>query len=327
MSFESKKPMRTWSHLAEQRKKPSEYDIVSRKLHYSTNNPDAPWELSPDCPMNLWYKKYRNASPLTHVNWDAFTDPDQLVYRTYNMLQDGQETHVQSLFDQFNEREHDQMIDEGWQYKLATCFAPLRYLFHCLQISSAYVQQMAPASTISNCCILQTADSLRWLTHTAYRTYELSLTYPDLGLGERERDLWENEPGWQGLRELMEKQLVAFDWAEAFVSLNLVVKPTIMEAVLKSLQAKARENNDTLLPLLIDSQLKDAERHNRWAKALVKHALENPENQAVIDSWIAKWQPLADKAVTGYIHMLSDDMDTNLYLDKTAQLRASLLAA
>jgi toluene monooxygenase system protein E len=327
MSFESKKPLRTWSHLAEMRKKPSEYDIVSRKLHYSTNNPDAPWELSPDCQMNLWYKQYRNNSPLKHDDWDAFTDPDQLVYRTYNMMQDGQETHVRSLFDQFNEREHDQMIENGWQQTLATCYAPLRYLFHCLQMSSAYVQQMAPASTISNCCVLQTADNLRWLTHTAYRTHELSLTYPNIGLGENERQLWEQEAGWQGLRELMEKQLIAFDWGEAFVSLNLVVKPTIMESVLKPLQASARENNDTLLPLLIDSQLKDAERHNRWAKELVRHMLENSDNQAVIQQWIDKWQPLADKAATDYLQMLNKSSELSAYLANNAALRASLLAA
>lgn len=327
MGFESKKPMRTWSHLAGQRKKPSEYDIVSRKLHYSTNNPDAPWELSPDCPMNLWYKQYRNASPLQHDDWDAFTDPDQLVYRTYNLMQDGQETYVQGLFDQFNEREHDKMIEDGWQTQLARSYAPLRYLFHCLQISSAYVQQMAPASTISNCCILQTADSLRWLTHTAYRTHELGLTFPDNGFGQNERGLWEQDPGWQGLRELMEKQLTAFDWGEAFVSLNLVVKPTIMESVLKPLQSLARENNDTLLPLLIDSQLKDAERHNRWAKELVKHASSNPDNKAVINNWIEKWQPLADKAASDYLAMLNAGESWSHYLDNLASLRASLLAA
>ena len=194
-------------------------------------------------------------------------------------------------------------------------------------MSSAYVQQMAPASTISNCCVLQTADNLRWLTHTAYRTHELSLTYPNIGLGENERQLWEQEAGWQGLRELMEKQLIAFDWGEAFVSLNLVVKPTIMESVLKPLQASARENNDTLLPLLIDSQLKDAERHNRWAKELVRHMLENSDNQAVIQQWIDKWQPLADKAATDYLQMLNKSSELSAYLANNAALRASLLAA
>jgi toluene monooxygenase system protein E len=124
----------------------------------------------------------------------------------------------------------------------------------------------------------------------------------------------------------MEKQLIAFDWAEAFLSLNLVIKPMLVESVFKPLQQQAWENNDTLLPLLIDSQLKDAERHNRWAKALVKHALENPDNQAVIDGWIEKWQPLADRAAEAYLKMLSEDLVPEQYIERSASLRSSMLA-
>ena len=45
------KPLKTWSHLAARRRKPSEYEIVSTNLHYTTDNPDAPFELDPNFPM------------------------------------------------------------------------------------------------------------------------------------------------------------------------------------------------------------------------------------------------------------------------------------
>jgi len=101
------KPLKTWSHLAKRRRKPSEYEIVSTNLLYNTRDPNAPYELDPNLFMNRWYKTYRDGSPVKHDDWNAFRDPDELVYRTYNMLQDGQETYVFGLFDQFNEREHD----------------------------------------------------------------------------------------------------------------------------------------------------------------------------------------------------------------------------
>ena len=88
------KPLKTWSHLAGRRRKPSEYEIVSTNLHYTTDNPNAPFELDPNMAMAEWFKKNRNASPLQHADWNAFRDPDEIVYRTYNMLQDGQETYV-----------------------------------------------------------------------------------------------------------------------------------------------------------------------------------------------------------------------------------------
>ena len=73
------KPLKTWSYLAGRRRKPSEYEIVSTNLHFSTDNPDAPLELDPNFEMAQWFKKYRNASPLSHPDWNAFRDPDEIV--------------------------------------------------------------------------------------------------------------------------------------------------------------------------------------------------------------------------------------------------------
>jgi hypothetical protein len=45
----------------------------------------------------------------------------------------------------------------------------------------------------------------------------------------------------------MEKVLVTWDWAEAFVALNLVAKPAVEESVLRKLGESGRHNGDTLL--------------------------------------------------------------------------------
>lgn len=111
--------------------------------------------------MARWYKEHRNNCALNHPDWNAFRDPDGLVYRTYIMLQDGQETYVFGLFDQFNEREHDKALEATRAGSLARLYTPGRYLFHTLQMTSAYIMQMAPASTITNCAAFQAADSFR----------------------------------------------------------------------------------------------------------------------------------------------------------------------
>ncbi|WP_338415125.1 aromatic/alkene monooxygenase hydroxylase subunit beta [uncultured Sphaerotilus sp.] len=303
------KPLKTWSHLAGRRRKPSEYEIVSTNLHYTTDNPEAPFELDPNFPMARWYKEHRNASPLVHTDWNAFRDPDEMVYRTYNMLQDGQETYVFGLLDQFSARGHDQMLDPAWAATLARLYTPARYLFHTLQMGAAYLAQLAPASTISNCAAYQTADSLRWLTHTAYRTKELSLTFPALGFGSGERQRWEQDPAWQGWRRLVEHALVAWDWGESFVALNLVARPAIEETVLRGLGQVARQNGDTLLGMLSDAQLADAQRHRRWAAALVQFALTQTGNAEVLGAWLRKWEGLADEAIAAYCAALPESVD------------------
>ncbi len=301
-------PLKTWSYLSSgARRRPSEYEVVSVGLHYHTLDQNRPWELDPNIPMAEWYKQYRNQSPLQHDNWDAFRDPDEMIYRTYNIVQDGQENYVYGLFDQFNERGHDQMLEAGWVAFLAKSYTPVRYLFHAVQLGSAYVHQMAPASTITNCATYATADHLRWVTHTAYRTRELAIAFPDSGFAERERALWEEDSRWQGFRELLEKALVAWDWAESFAAFFLVVKPAVEEAVLTQFGELARANGDTLVGLLTQAQTRDAERHRRWVSALVKMALEHAGNREVLAHWVQRWVPLADVAIERYCAAFATD--------------------
>ncbi len=134
----SLRPQKTWSHLAKRRRKPSEYEIVSTNLLWHTRDQQQPWDVDQDGFMAYWYRRYRNASPITHDDWDGFRDPDELVYRTYNILQDGQETYVEGLFDQHNLEEHDKGLDSTWVAGLARLYAPGRYLLHTAQMARAY---------------------------------------------------------------------------------------------------------------------------------------------------------------------------------------------
>jgi toluene monooxygenase system protein E len=68
----------------------------------------------------------------------------------------------------------------------------------------------------------------------------------------------------------------------------------------------ARSQGDTLLGLLTQAQMRDAERHRRWAGALVKMALETEGNREVLQSAIDKWRPLADAAIDAYCNALPE---------------------
>ncbi|TPD60632.1 toluene monooxygenase [Emcibacter nanhaiensis] len=305
-TVEKMKPLKTWSYLSKNRRRPSEYEIVSAGLHFSTDNPDCPWELDPDIFMNRWFRQYREGSPLNHDDWDGFRDPDELVYRTYNIIQDGQENYIDGLIKEFDDLEHDQGLQPQWVDVLAKLYTPGRYLMHGLQMASAYMTKIAPASTISNCSTFQAADSLRWLSHLAYRTRQLSLVWPDYGFGENERDIWENASHWQGFRELLEKALIAYDWGETFVAVNLVLKPAVDEAFLRQFGHAARRFDDTLLGFLVDAQLVDSERSRRWTTGLVQYMQETESNQDILDDWVEKWVPLGDAAIDAFCAAMPD---------------------
>lgn len=298
--------LKTFSSFLGARKRPSEYEIVTYKLHYRTRNKDAAYEQDPNSPMNLWYKKYVNASPLQHADWDSFRDPDQITYRGYNTMQDGQEQFVDQLLDDHDANGHDLSLATAWLDSLEKLYTPARYLMTAMQMCGAYVVQMAPASTITNCAAFQEADCFRWVSRIAYRTRELANHQPGRGFARDEVLHWETLPAWQGFRELAEKTLATYDWAEHLVALNLVAMRAMDTGFVHQLAIAARANGDTLTAMLCDNHMRDCERSRRWTAAFVRSALEAEGNKAVIEGWLQKWVPLGDRAIESYCAALPD---------------------
>lgn len=296
---ETLKPQKTWSHLAAQRRKPSEYEIVSVNTLFTTGDPDAALELSPDLPMNRWIKRNRKESRLQHEDWNAFRDPDAVVYRKYCTQRDKDEVYVDGLVSQYNELGHDAKLALQWLAQLAALYTPLRYLLHTTQMAAAYLATMAPASTIANCAVFQMADQFRWVSRVAYRTAELRKSWPEAGFSRGERVRWETDAAWQGFRELMECLLATYDWGEAVIALNCTAMPAVDEA-LRELGNHAAMHGDSLTRFLVEAQLADAQRRERWTQAFMAFVHARPGNSAYSSEVIARWNPLAANAVLQY---------------------------
>jgi hypothetical protein len=103
---------------------------------------------------------------------------------------------------------------------------------------------------------------------------------------------------WQPLREVVEKLLVTYDWAESFVGLNLVLKPLIDELFMNCLSDLAVHEDDYLLGQIFYSLNEDCQWHRQWSESLVRMAIEdNVRNRDTIQGWINQLYPLAARAV------------------------------
>ena len=301
--------LRTWQHL-NQRKRPTEYEVVSVNTHWTDNYWEHPFRsMHEGIAVNQWYVKNRVQSPLKIDDWQVFRDPDEVIYRSYTTLQDAQENYVTGLLERFAAEKRDGDLQTSWVATLAKLYTPMRYLFSGLQMASAYLTQIMPGSTLFNCAAFQTGDQLRWLSHVSYRTAELGKTHPLAGFGKREREIWENDPAWQGFRELVEKMLVAYDVGEAVVALQIVTKLAVDEACLRQFAVSARRNNDQLLALMNEAALVDSDRSRRWTRAFIELALKNPANRAVLARWLETWVPLGERAVDRFCAALPDNPD------------------
>jgi hypothetical protein len=284
--------LRTWSAFGGLGRKPTEYEVVTHKLNHTMREP--PLELSPDAHGNVWLKKHRDGIHLSVPDWDAFRDPEQVTYRKYVKSQDDNETYIDGVLRDFAEFHRPSHLPAAPDF-LQTCLTPTRYLVHGLQMMSAYLQQLAPSSYIGNCSAFQTADQLRRVQRVAYRTKQLDLAYPARSFGKTERREWEGRREWQGMRKGIERLLITFDWDDAFVGLNLVVKPLADEITLRQFAIVARELDADLDALMADNLFLDAKRSCQWSAALCRFVIAaSPGNREHLGALFAKWRPLAD---------------------------------
>jgi toluene monooxygenase system protein E len=209
-------------------------------------------------------------------------------------LQDRNEDVVDGLLRQIDETAYNERLCPEWLSFLDDWYAPLRFPAHGLQMLAAYVAQLAPASRVTNCAAFQTADEMRRVQRISYRTVGLD------GKADH-RGIWEEAPEFQGLRELIERALVAYDWGEAFVLTNLLIKPHIDRLVNEEIAGVLADvNGDPILRGIHFSLDADARWHRQWAAALAQVAIaDTAANAKIIAEWTDTWRPLVIRAVEG----------------------------
>ena len=174
-------------------------------------------------------------------------------------------------------------------------------------MSSLYLAQLAPSAYIANGAFFQAADELRRIQWVAYRAKSLALShYPELASSASTRQIWEEEPLWQPLREAVEKLLVAYDWGETFAALNLVIKPIFDIIHTNEFAQLAHVNGDELTALTQENFALDSQRCRDWSLALAQYAIAgHAPNKELLLQWVAKWKPLALHAAQGLLEVFT----------------------
>jgi toluene monooxygenase system protein E len=285
---------KTYWHLLDNKRLPTEYEIVSTRLHYYTT-----YGFEVDVPLQQWYRQYQQGSPLTCNDWEQFVDPRQTTYTTYTDLQAGKEAFVDGLLEWLEVTAYDQGLSPTWIQLLDRVMAPLRYPCHALQMVAAYIGQMGPSGRLTLVGMFQAADEIRRIQRLAYRMRQLQLSQPGFGVDSQDR--WQHEPLWQPLREAMEKLLVTYDWGEAFAALNLVVKPLFDGLFMVHFGRLARQEGDYVLQQLFASLYEDCQWQQQWSQALVHVVMQDtPANQQVLQRWVTKWYTMMVPALGAF---------------------------
>jgi toluene monooxygenase system protein E len=299
---------KTYWHLLQQKRMPSEYEIVTSKLLCYTGEGFTGKRFELDVPLQDWYKRFQQESPLTCTSWEKFRDPRETTYTKYTEIQRDKEIFVDGILQEIEASGYDGQLSPRWLHVLSRVVAPLRYPGHGLQMVAAYMGQMAPGGRIVITAALQAGDEMRRVQRIAYRARQLQQLYR--GFADDSKARWQTDMLWQPLRIAVEKLLVCYDWAESFVALNLVLKPLMDEMFMNHLSDLALREGDYLLGQIFYSLNEDCRWHREWSHALTRMVIEdNPHSTGAIQEWIEKWHPVASGAVQAFAPLFEGKLD------------------
>jgi propane 2-monooxygenase small subunit len=110
-------------------------------------------------------------------------------------------------------------------------------------------------------------------------------------------DAWDNDPAWQGVREVSERLTAIDDWCEAIFAANVIFEPLIGELFRSSLVMHAApRNGDYVTPTVVGAEEYDySERDLRYTRAmfdlLTRDREFGAENKAIMQQWLSAWVP------------------------------------
>lgn len=236
---------------------------------------------------------------LEHPDWRSFRDPDRVWFRTYITELDERSSNFTDAWESAVRSDGLEYIEPSWLGTLHY-LAALRYQeFGAAQVWQL-AQTMSPSETVANCCLEQAGS--RFFNSHAINRFALDLSDTLAGWDDEDaKHLWVSDPILAGGRELIEAEFLLRDWGEIIVADTLVSVPLYYEPVLRFFAVAAGLHGDTVTPVLAGGMLAAAERESRWAKELLRVALEVDANRPIIEEWVERWAPVARSAYDAFV--------------------------
>jgi propane monooxygenase small subunit len=172
---------------------------------------------------------------------------------------------------------------------------------HVEHILGLYVfaacNRSAPTNMHNTAIAVNSMHKIRFAQDLAL--YNLTLTEEIDGFdGTAHLGSWNNDPEWQGAREVAEAlTAVDDDWGEMMFATNVVFEPLIGELFRSNMvQQSAAANGDFVTPTIMGAGEYDyARRDLRWTQACFGPLAADKEfadhNKAVMQEWLAHWTP------------------------------------
>ena len=230
------------------------------------------------------------STALRCADWFAFRDPGGQWERPFYQAGTAAEQQVDGAL---RSAVHEGLIDDftpEWVRFLQANLQIPAFVEHGLWFALATAARDCLSDSVATCVCLQAAHKQR--SAQAIVLYAMDL---EAHLGcelpiAHARQAFLTDPAWQPTRRYLERLAATPDWGEVIIAANLCFEPTVGTLLRRDLGTRAAAaGGDLVTPVLARVAAQEWAWARAWTIALVRFLA--PENQALIDRWVADWMP------------------------------------
>ena len=239
-------------------------------------------------------------------DWHRFRDPNEEWERTIYVNNSNSVRQIKGIIEDAKSENAFQDWNKSW---LPIIAKHLSAWAHADQGLGMYVfmpaQRAGMTNMHNNAIAVNCAHKLRTATDIMLYNMELTDLFSGEFDGDAHKDVWLNDPAWQGVRENVERLMNATDWVQLCFASNIVFEPLVGELLRRQFITRfAPPHNDFVTPSVIGvSQREFADRDLRYTLEMMKDFLgdetHGEANKRTMQEWLAEWAPYSVQAARG----------------------------
>ncbi len=274
---------------------------------------DVTVDVQPDPARHLlqgWIMSFADGTPsysekataVKSSDWHVFRAPDQEWSRTHYQRQSHIENTIKMVVDNARSDGAPGRFDPGWVGVLQNHFGALKHAEFGLGVALMKAQRDGMTQMINNTILTNASYKLRL-------SQDITLYLGDIGLdiaidGDAGKQVWLNDPAWQGVRKAVEAILAAGDHIEIYFAVNVVFEALVGELFRSGFIMRAGPlHNDFVTPAVVSAAASDYRQNLANTATLMAQltgdASHGAANKKVMQGWLAKYVPLCTAAVGG----------------------------
>ena len=239
-------------------------------------------------------------------DWHAYRDPNEEWERTIYRHQNRNIVQIRQNLDLAKTENVFADWNEKWLDVFAKHVSVWMHPEHGLGLYCfVKANREAPTNMHNNAISVMAIHKLRAAQDIALYNLELSEQFSEDEFDASvHREVWLEDPMWQGVRENVERLCVIDDWAEAVFATNVVFEPLVGELFRSGFAMHAAPvQGDFVTPTIMGLIENEYERDLNATRDMFVELAEDEdhgeENREVMQEWLSHWVPYSIQAAQG----------------------------